>query len=116
MKRTRQTFEKSVEEEIEAVKIDKPVPVWIPPSVVFSTRDKAPELELSHDQLICYSKSTIQTIGFRTARTTYGILHNIAIHSNRALKFIAPYIWECEILKCENSSKSNVRLGMNLPA
>lgn len=86
--------------------------VWIPPSVVLSSRDKAPGLALSPDHLICYSENHLQTTGFRTVRASHGVLHNFNTNPNKALKAIAPYFWECEVLSSNFSPpESHVRIG-----
>lgn len=65
---------------------------WVPPSVVLSLRDKAPQLELSSDQLTCVGQD-----GFRMIRATQGV------HSGS-------YYYEVEILAPE-SDDAHVRVG-----
>lgn len=69
------------------------VPAWIPTSVTLSKRDKAPQLILSDDKMICYGCEG----GFRMIRATDGV-HN------------GSYYWEIQIMKSQ-SENAHVRLG-----
>jgi hypothetical protein len=70
---------------------------WHPPSVTLSMRDKAPQLILSEDHMIC--KGAVG--GYRMVRATHGV-HNGA------------YYWECEVLTppvTENREDAHIRIG-----
>lgn len=68
-------------------------PIWTPPSVALSSRDKASQLKLSDDQLTVFGFDG----GYRMARTTHGV------HSGA-------YYWEAIVQESEDP-QAHVRIG-----
>eukprot|EP01041_Mallomonas_annulata_P004744 gene4744-9422_t len=112
MKRGRRSFEKGSKQIDDSLLTQKcEVSSWIPPSVVLSSHDKAHGLKVSKDHLICHTSRGVGSLGFRTIRTTHGIVYSPGNASAR-FRAIAPYFWECEILQPKSASNpSHVRIG-----